>query len=122
MDAVLLGATAHCQSSAKHPVDRQFSDGARVKLVPGVTFNAGDIFFRSMPAELPGVRRSGMAVALHVLEGERIIRSRRGARADFWIATGCARPGNAMKPFARTFVQCRSKRDSSCRSLKAVHM
>ncbi len=49
MDAVLLGGeTAHRQSSAEHfqsTDSHLFSSGARVKLVPGVTLNAGDIFF-----------------------------------------------------------------------------
>lgn len=50
-------------------------------------------------AELLGVRRSGVTVALHVLEGERIIRSRRGRLQildqDKLHATGrCDRPTN----------------------------
>ena len=49
MDAVLLGGeTAHRQSSAEHfqsTDSHLFTGGARVKLVPGATLNAGDIFF-----------------------------------------------------------------------------
>lgn len=49
MDAVLLGGeTARRQSSVEHfqsTDSHLFNSGARVKLVPGVTLNAGDIFF-----------------------------------------------------------------------------
>lgn len=49
MDAVLLGGeTAHRQSSAEHfqsTDSHLFTGGARVKLVPGITLNAGDVFF-----------------------------------------------------------------------------
>lgn len=73
-------------------------------------------------AELLGVRRSGVTVALHVLEGERIIRSRRGRLQvldrDRLRATG--RCGEAV--LSRKADEYRSKGDSSCRSLKAVDM
>lgn len=73
-------------------------------------------------AELLGVRRSGVTMALHVLEGERIIRSRRGRLQvldrDRLRATG--RCGEAA--LSRKADECRSKGGSSCRSLNAVDM
>lgn len=59
-------------------------------------------------AEFLGVRRSGVTVALHVLEGERIIRSRRGRLQvldrDRLHATGrCDRPADRGRPIGAAY-------------------
>ena len=73
-------------------------------------------------AELLGVRRSGVTVALHVLEGERIIRSRRGRLQildrDRLYVTGRCDEAGAHGPS----MNAARKGDGSCQSSKAADM